>query len=329
MGSLPNTPPLPSSGSQVVLPATSSRGEAQRYRHSITWVFAFATLFFFFLVGLALELTLEQRNGADDLHMARLEYLPRGDILKPAMLGYHHLAADVIWLQIVQVFGERTISKEDFAWLRHALDVVTTLDPQYVYAYDVGATVLAEWANRVDWSNDLLRKGMQANPEAWRLPFVLGFNQFFHQHDYVGAAESMAMAARRPKHPYFVEFLATRLYVEGSNPSLALQYLEAMIRQTSDERLRDLYQARYKEVLIVRDIQLLEETVERFTKINNKRPRTLSDLVSAGLLSAIPSEPFGGEYRLDGNTGNVISSTHPERLRLYRPSDHIRFMRQT
>jgi hypothetical protein len=265
----------------------------------------------------------DQRAG----RLEQLRLLPRGEVLRPALLGYHHLGADLLWLRIVQVLGEQVVTPKDYEWLYHALDVVTTLDPQYAYVYDAGGTVLAELGGRVDLSNRLLEKGIAANPEVWRLPFVLAFNHFFHLQDYIKAGEYMAQAARIPGHPPYVETLAARLYVEGGSPALALQYLEAMIQQATDQQLRDIYIEKYKEVVIARDLRLLEDTVERYRKSHGKLPARLLDLVTDGLLPAIPEEPFGGEYRLNPRTGEVSSSTHPERMRLYRPADAPQFQK--
>ena len=272
-------------------------------------------------VVLYLQMQLDQRNDQRAGRLESLRLLPRGEVLRPALLGFHHLGADFLWLRIVQVLGEQVVTEKDYEWLYHALDVVTTLDPQYAYIYDAGGTVLAELGNRVELSNQLLQKGFKANPQVWRLPFVLGFNHFFHLQDYVKAGEYMAQAAQIPGRPFYVDILAARLYVEGGSPTLALQYLEAMIQQTTDPQLRGIYTERYKEVLIVRDLQVLDGAVEQYRKVRGSNPQVLADVVTHGFLSSIPDEPFGGEYRLSPQTGAVSSSTHPERLRLYRPSD--------
>lgn len=268
---------------------------------------------------LGFQVELDQRHDQQLGRLESLRFLPKGEILRPALLGHQHLGADIIWLRIVQVLGEDVVAERDYEWLNHALDVVTTLDPQYVYAYDVGGTILAELAHRVDWSNRLLQKGYDANPAAWRLPFILGFNQFFHLQDYVKAGEYMSQVARIPGRPYYVDTLAARLFVEGGSPSLALQYLEAMLKQTGDPQLKDIYTSKYKEVIIERDLQMLGAAVQQYRKTHGKTPQGLSDLVSAGLLAAIPEEPFGGEYRWNPDTEEVVSSTHSERLRLHRP----------
>lgn len=278
------------------------------------------------IVGLQYDL--DKRN-TQATRVEELRLLPRGEVMKPALLGYHHLGADVIWLRVIQVIGEQKAGAKDYEWLAHALDVVTTLDPQYVYAYEAGGTVLTELASRVDLSNQLLEKGIRDNPLAWRLPFSLAYNYFFYLDDYVRAADYMSQAARLPGRPAFVPELAARLYVEGRNPTFALRYLEVMIRETQEEQGRAVLENRYKEVLIEWHIQVLDRAVQQYVEKIGTAPSTLKDLVTQGLLTDLPKEPFDGEYWLDRTTGQVTSTTHSERMRLYRPSDAIKFQKKS
>lgn len=278
---------------------------------------AFGALLVCALAGvMLLQQGIEARRTA--VRVEGLGFLPPGEYLKPVLLGYQHVAADVLWLRLVQVLGERKVSAQNYEWLSHALDVITTLDPQYDYAYQVGAIVLTEYAHRVDWSNRLLEKGLDANPTVWHIPFYLGYNHFFYSPDYPRAADYMARASRLPGHPPYLPRLAARLYAQAGNPETALEFLDAMWRQTKDEQVKEVLEVRMKEMIIERDIRLLEEAVRRFTQRERRPPATLAELVERGILRALPPEPFGGVYRLTPKTGEITSSTHPERLRVYR-----------
>lgn len=268
-----------------------------------------------------LHMLLGQRFDAMTTVREELAQLPQGEVLQPMLLGYDHLGADLLWLKIVQVLGEREVRASDYAWLAHALDVVTTLDPQYVYAYDVGGVALAELAGRVDWSNALLEKGLAANPDAWRLPFQLGFNAFFHQHDYARAADYMALAARLPGRPAYVTELAARLYVEGKQPSAALHFLDVMAAQTQDAAVLAVLERRKAEVIIERDLDELDLALQRYVRRVGHVPSSLNELVRSGELGAVPVEPFGGTYIFDAERQRVVSSTHPQRLRLHHAPD--------
>lgn len=275
------------------------------------------------LVGVivALQQELDRRRGNLVATKEQLRALPSGDLLRPLLLGYRHMGADLLWLQVIQVLGQRDVPMEEYEWAAHALDVITTLDPQFVYAYDAGGVVLSELGGLVEESNRLLRKGMAANPMAWRLPFQLGFNLFFHQQDYQGAAEAMAMAARLPGRPAYVPELAARLFAEAKNPDLAMTFLASVRATIQDPQVVAALDRRRDEAVIERDLLMIERAMAAYSDRFGGFPPSLQRLVEAGLLTAIPLEPFGGEYRLDPETGQVSSSTHPRRLRIYRPQE--------
>jgi hypothetical protein len=268
----------------------------------------------------SLQYVLDEHQDRTALQKEGLAQLPRGEYLKPVLLGYQHLGADVLWLRMVQVLGKKWQTAVDFEWLYHALDVITTLDPQYTYAYQVGGIVLTETAHRVDLSNRILEKGLASHIDAWWLPFNLGYNYFFFIGDAKKAAEYMVQAAELPGRPSYVPGLATRMYSEAGNPEVAINFLEVMLRQTEDELIKQKLKIRIKELVIERDVDILERAVADFRQHHEKFPKQLTDLLAPGRLGTIPQEPFGGEYLLDSKTGKVSSSTHPNRLHVYRPS---------
>ena len=124
-------------------------------------------------------------------------------------------------------------------------------------------------------------------------------------------------AARLPDGPSYLPGLATRMAAEAGNPDTALAFLEARLTDTQDPEMREVLAYRMKEVIIERDLRILESAVEAYRTQHGTLPATFTDLVVAGALPILPQEPFGGDYRLDRKTGAVSSSTHPERLRTF------------
>jgi hypothetical protein len=260
---------------------------------------------------------LDRRQDRTVVQIEGLAQLPRGEYLKPALLGYHHLGADILWLRMLQVVGKKRNSADEYEWMYHALDVIVTLDPQYAYAYYVGGNILGDLANRTDLSNRLLEKGANANPEVWYIPFLLGYNYYFLLGDPAKGAEYIMQAASLPDGPSYLPGLATRMAAEAGSPDTALAFLEARLRETQDPEMREVLAYRMKEATIERDLRLLESAVEAYRTQHQTLPATLADLVAAGAFPVLPQEPFGGDYRLDRKTGVVSSSTHPERLRTF------------
>jgi hypothetical protein len=104
---------------------------------------------------------------------------------------------------------------------------------------------------------------------------------------------------------------------EAGSPDTALAFLEARLLETQDPQTRESLANRMKEVIIERDIRLLESAVDAYRTQHRAIPATLTDLVAAGVLSILPQEPFGGVYWLNPKTGSVSSSIHPDRLRTF------------
>jgi len=260
---------------------------------------------------------LDRRQDRTIVQIEGLAQLPKGEYLKPALLGYHHLGADMLWLRLVQVIGKKRNSADEYEWMYHALDVITTLDPRYAYAYYAGGVILGDLANRPDLSTRLLEKGVKANPDVWNIPFLLGYNYYFLLGDLAKGAEYIMEAARRPDGPSYLPGLATRMAAEAGSPDTALVFLEARLRETQDPEMREVLAERMKEVIIERDIHILERAVEAYRTQHRVLPATVMALVAKGVLSDLPQEPFGGEYLVNPHTGSVSSSMHPERLRTF------------
>ena len=285
---------------------------------SLKTIFLGATLPLVLAGMVLLQQALDRRLDRTLVQTEELRSLPPAEFLKPALMGYHHLGADLLWLRMVQVIGKRSNTAQEYEWLYHALDVTTDLDLQYDYAYQMGGIVLTQLANRPDLSNKLLEKGVEPNPTVWQIPFYIGFNYYFYLHDASHAADYIARASRLPGRPPYLPLLATQLYAEAGNPETGLNFLMAIMNQTTDGRIKEQLETRVKEVIIERDIRALEKGVSGYRQREGHGPAKLNDLLRAGDVTALPLEPFGGEYRVDPRTGAITSSTHPERLHVYR-----------
>lgn len=261
----------------------------------------------------ALHVRLDQlREGAPKIQ--RVMFLPPADILRVASLGYQGVVADFIWLQVVQAMGERKVSAEAGRWIYRALDVVTTLDPKFVQAYEAGGLALCTLVVLPEESNALLKKGMKNNPHVWQLPFYLGINYYFEFGDDEKAGESVALAARLPGAPEYLSGLAARLYVSAKAPQNAVELLASLYENATDGEVRQVLEQRLKQAIVERDLQVLEEAIGRYRDRFTHQPGQLEDLVARGILSALPTDPFGEQYLYDPYTQAVRSSSVKEKM---------------
>jgi hypothetical protein len=249
------------------------------------------------------------------------------DIERVLSLGFRSLLSDVSYLQAVQIYGDRRYLKVRMETKqRHALavyrllDDATLLDPAFNYAYVFGANTipvptLEGTALNVDETVALLRRGMANGGQDWRIPFYLSYFLSSYLGDLRGSAEAMAEAARRPKHPEYVPLLATRLAAEGGAIEAGIQIAKAMAANTDSSDLRRQYVERVNLLTMERDLRALEGAIERYRQADGHPPAALQELVTKGLIPAIPPEPHGGTYELVLPEGSVRSSA-AQRLRL-------------
>jgi hypothetical protein len=268
------------------------------------------------LMGLLIALQISLKPWQEtEKKLERLLYLPDAEYLKIASLGYRELIADLLWIQSIQVMGEKKVSEPSGRWLYRALDIITTLDPKFVRAYEAGGLALTTLVVLPEESNRLMMKGMRHNPTEWKLPFLIGINYYYELYDDAKAAEYISQASRLPDAPSSsLAKIAANLYVSGHSPQQAVNLLAELYEKATDDSDKKLLEIRLKIVLTERDLYTLEQAIVRYRTQQGQYPPRLDALVDAGLLSALPVEPSGGRYVYDAKTGAVSSSEMSERL---------------
>jgi len=58
-----------------------------------------------------------------------LLYLPSGNMLKIVSLGFDEVAADILYIKMIDYFATHLMTDHTYTWLYHMADLVTTLDP--------------------------------------------------------------------------------------------------------------------------------------------------------------------------------------------------------
>ena len=129
----------------------------------------------------------EKQRGPEST-LDEILYLPSGKTVKKLSLGYSALLADIYWTRAVQYFGSKHLKhSQRYDLLYPLLDITTDLDPKLTVAYEDGAVFLSQQppsgAGQPDKAVTLTEKGIRANPEYWRLNFILGFVHYIDRHD--------------------------------------------------------------------------------------------------------------------------------------------------
>jgi hypothetical protein len=244
---------------------------------------------------------------------------------RPAFtLGFRNLLADLVWLQAVQISSALRLSREEIDLSREDYDrfsilirSVTNFDPKFDVPYLYAGILLGESPAHAGEALSVLEAGKRHLPGEWRLPFYAGYIHYFTAKDPVKGGKAIEEAARVPGSPAYLSLLASRMLAEGREPEAALSLLEEMIRQESDPGRLRVLERRLREVVVERDIQVMERAAEEYRMQTGTFPATLSELVFSGLLAAVPPEPNGGRYFITPS-GEVRSDMVMSRLRVIK-----------
>jgi len=162
-------------------------------------------------------------------------------------LGFNGLAADWYWMRSLQYVGRKIINDRDvpldnlrllnLKLLAPLLDTATTLDPEFLDPYEYAAIVLP--AINVNDAIRITKKGIDANPNAWRLYHHLGYI-YWQQHDYQAASEIYGRGAQIPGAPAWMEAMKAKMAADGGSRATAREIYTRMYEGAADEKVRDM-----------------------------------------------------------------------------------------
>ena len=188
----------------------------------------------------------DQRPHNASSQFAEEQLYLNGPTMKRLTLSFNGIAADWYWMRSLQYVGGKIVNYEDthagkfdlndlssldLRLLPSLLRMATTLDPQFLEPYYYGALVLPD----ID-SNEaiaLLKRGIAANPNQWRLYQHLGYI-YWQQHDYERASEVYDAGSKLSGAPLWMIAMSARMKAEGGAPQAAREmYLH--INEVSDD----------------------------------------------------------------------------------------------
>ncbi|MCB2183204.1 MAG: hypothetical protein KQH63_14320 [Desulfobulbaceae bacterium] len=263
------------------------------------------------LVALYIPLTVklqEQRKLFLDTDF--IAYTLPSTLIAPLSLEFKGVTADFLLFKFMTFIGGRIQELPNFTdlhwdYLEDTLDIITDLDPYYFDAYQYSQIFLAWDAGRPESANRLLEKAMENVPDNYRFPYYIGFNYYYFIKDNQKASEYFMKASKLPDSPYWLASWAARLSVFSFEHRAGIMFLEDMISQTRDERIKKYFQKRLTALQI---LSYLENKVDAYKEQYGKMPASLDDLVSSGIIKEIPEDPYGGKFILLSN-GRVYTTS--------------------
>jgi tetratricopeptide (TPR) repeat protein len=253
-----------------------------------------------FLAVVVLQVHIDRLSGP--LALKNEELLVRsGPRLKKLSLGYDSLLADIYWTRAVQYFGSGVQAhKMNYDLLDPLLNITVTLDPQLMIAYRFGAIFLSEnppgGAGRPDQAVDLVRRGIAANPDEWRLYQDLGFIYYTHLKDYQKASEAFLEGSKNPKALIWMRVMAARVAESGESAATSRLIWAQIYDTTKDEAVRRTALVHVSALDASMQLKELNEISENYWRKFNHYPTSIEELRNAGFVRGDVTDPAGYPY---------------------------------
>jgi hypothetical protein len=155
------------------------------------------------------------------------------------LLGIRLVAADLVWIDTI-IKSDTSHEKKAFTPLYRAFETILALDPDNIIAYYVAGAYLSVVKDDVHGATAILRKGVDymrshpySWPDAWSLPWTLGYNLVFEENDVEDGARWIKMAAEMPHVPPMVRKIASHVETERGQLEVAERVINDAYRRAT------------------------------------------------------------------------------------------------
>ena len=236
-----------------------------------------------------------------------------GAMAKRISLGFNGLAADWYWMRSLQYVGRKIINVPDnvpidnlaqlnLKLLAPLIDTSTTLDPEFIEPYQYAAVVLP--AVDLPEAIRLTKKGIAANPNAWRLYQHLGYI-YWQQRDFQAAGEAYDQGSKLPDAPHWMEAMKAKMANEGGSRELAREIYGRMYAQAENAKVKEMARKRLLQLDSFDQMDRLRKAIAAFKARVGRCPASWKEVEP--LLRALrvavnstgaPLDPTGTAYVL-------------------------------
>jgi len=229
------------------------------YRYS--GIFLVLLVVILFLGKSLLEANLEEERVRSPLRKV-VSYLSEKNPEEATMvgvavaLGWEEIAADFLFLQSIQYFGDWKLKKEvKFKKIYPVLRAMGTISPHFVPGYSFGALALDE-LGYVNEAIDFLNEGIANNPRAFELWLYRDFTiRLFKTKEYKKAIEGIKIALQLEGYPPILERILAYAYEKDGQIQQAILQWQKIYSSTQDPVIKEICQRH----------------IERLTQVKNQK----------------------------------------------------------
>lgn len=250
--------------------------------------------------------SIDQTSPENTNPIPELFYFPKTSFIKNVAFGYNNLLADMFWIRSVQYIGQHSMTDATYPYIYHILDIVTSLDPKFINAYNFGSAFLVTWANDPKDAIVLGNKGVKNNPQDWRPAFGLGFIYYMGK-DYENAYKYFSLANTLPDMPDQYKTFAPYSLGKFASPDQGIEMWEAIAKMSDNEIIRSAAKNNIAVLTQKKNVNMLNQAVQTYKQRFHKFPAALSELVERSVISKLPEPVANIPYNYDLSTGKVTA----------------------
>jgi hypothetical protein len=150
---------------------------------------------------------------------------------------------------------------------------------------------------------ELLKMQSEYRSWDWEPDWFIGFNYLHFFHDNSNALLHLEKASRTPGAVPIVGLIAARIAQGQDNTLTAISMLRTMAEATEKEDFKGILEKRLEAYI---GQYKIEQGIENYESRFGRRPAVLDELVSRGILEALPTTPLGMNYHYNPESGEVF-----------------------
>lgn len=240
-----------------------------------------------------------------------------GQTVRRLSLAFNGLVADWYWMRALQYVGIKILTlpehvqlnnlrQLDLRLLAPILDTATTLDPQFMEPYEYAAIVLPE----VDLQEAIriTKKGIAANPSAWRLYHHLGYI-YWQQGDFQAASEAYGQGATLPGARPWMEAMKARMVTEGGSRNLAREIYTRMYEEQGDSKVKDMARRRLLQLDSLEQRDGIRRVLALYKSKAGRCPSSWREIEPVLRSLRLPTDSTGAPLDPAGTAYLLINST--------------------
>lgn len=223
-------------------------------------------------------------------------------------MGDRFLAADIAVIRALVVDTQK-MKPDDYAVLAKVQEDVSWLNPGHEDNYYIAAAILP-WFGEVDAAQRILARASRARRYDYQPAFYYGFNQLHFRGDPLGASAWLREAAEHlpeGNNRVHMQNLAAIWLDKAQDLDTAIKVVEAMAEQAKRRDFRRYLEQRAQRL---QGLKVLRMAAAVYRQRYGQPLSRLDDLVSAGILTALPADPIGFGFTFD-QQGEIVPRNLP------------------